>query len=257
MAADWDARLYDERHHFVTEFGEALLEALAAKPGERILDVGCGTGHLTAKIAESGAEVVGIDSSPAMLETARSAHPHLRFELADASAFDFGTDFDAIFSNAALHWVTHADEAVRSMARALRPGGRLIAEFGGKGNIRRLIAALFDAFRSLGCPSVCHRWYFPSIGEYGSLLEKHGLEPRWMHLFDRPTPLEGEDGLRNWYAQFGSAIHVAADEACWNDAVRAAESALRSERFIDGQWIADYRRLRVMAVKAGGIQGGP
>lgn len=250
MASDWDAQLYDRKHSFVTAYGAELLELLQPRSGETVLDVGCGTGHLSAAIHEAGATVVGIDASPAMLEIARRDHPGTEFLIADASDFDLGRSFDAVFSNAALHWVQDAEGAVRCMARALRAGGRFVGELGGKGNIARLIGALFDAFRSLGCENVEHSWYFPALGEYASLMERHGIEATAAWLFDRPTRLEGADGLRDWYRQFASAVRVDADDDCWAEAIARAETALRPSLYVEGEWIADYRRLRIVGRKS-------
>ncbi|MGL4549654.1 MAG: class I SAM-dependent methyltransferase [Gemmataceae bacterium] len=234
MSDPWDAGLYDGKHDFVWRLGDSLVELLAPRPGERILDLGCGTGHLTAKIAEAGAEVVGLDPSAAMLATARQAYPRLTFVEGDARGFALGA-FDAVFSNAALHWVRPPEAAVRAVAAALKPGGRFVAEFGGKGNVAA-IAAAYGA----GLPD----WYFPGVAEYAALLEGHGLEVRFATLFDRPTPLDGEAGLRDWVRQFAPAV----PEAEYGRVEAAARHAL----WRDGRWVADYRRLRVVAVKANG-----
>jgi SAM-dependent methyltransferase len=137
----WNAEQYEGGHSYVWQFGGRLVELLAPRAGQRILDLGCGTGQLTAEIAAAGAEVVGLDSSPEMLGQARQNYPHLKFVLADATSFRLDQDFDAVFSNAALHWVKNAEAAVRSIASALRPGGRFVAEFGGAGNIVQILAA--------------------------------------------------------------------------------------------------------------------
>jgi len=247
--ADWDARLYDNAAGFVTAYGGALVDLLDPKPGERILDVGCGTGHLTHEIRERGAKVVGMDSSPSMLQEARSAYPDLEFVQADASAFVFKEPFDAIFSNAALHWVTDAENAVTCMSQALRPGGRFVIEMGGKGNIDRLISALFEALKQFDCHDAKHRWFFPSIGEYASMLERHRIEPTSMWLFDRLTKLEGEDAIVDWFRIFGEAIQADVDEDCFAEAVRIAQTSLEPTMKRDGIWYADYRRLRVVATR--------
>ena len=223
-----------------------MLELLAPRPGERILDLGCGTGQLTAEIAASGARVVGLDSSPEMLGQARQNYPHLKFVLADATSFRFEEPFDAVFSNAVLHWVKNADAAVERIAAALRPGGRLVAEFGGKGNIQCILAALEAIFGSAAndrCP-----WWFPGIGEYASLLERHGLGVHQASLFDRPTPIEGERGMEDWIEMFcGSYFrHLSVNEAKRN--VQGLVEYLRPKLYHEGVWTLDYRRLRVVAV---------
>ena len=181
-SSPWDAARYQDRHSFVWRYGASLLEQLNPQPGERILDVGCGTGQLTAEIARSGAQVVGLDNSAGMLSQARQNYPDLTFVLGDASAFDFPEPFDAVFSNAALHWVKDADGAASCIARALRRGSRFVAEFGGKGNIASVQAAL----RAVLGPSADLQspWYYPSVGEYASVLERYGLEVRNASLFD-------------------------------------------------------------------------
>jgi SAM-dependent methyltransferase len=231
MSSDWNASLYDGKHDFVWRFADSLVELLAPKSGERILDLGCGTGHLTAKLAESGAEVVGLDPSAPMRSTAQKAYPHLTFVEGDARNFSLGA-FDAVFSNAVLHWVRPPQDAVRSIAAALKPGGRFVTEFGGKGNVAAIMAA---------CGGNVPDWYFPSVAEYASLLEAHGLEVCYALLFDRPTPLDGEGGLRDWLRQFAPAFPEAEYDR--------VEAGARPALFRDGRWTADYRRLRVVAVK--------
>ncbi|MBN9500281.1 MAG: hypothetical protein BGO01_05605 [Armatimonadetes bacterium 55-13] len=247
--SDWNASLYDQAAHFVTDYGKALLDDLKPQAGERILDVGCGTGHLTQQISASGATVIGIDSSQNMVETARSTYPEIEFVQADAAHFEFADPFDAIFSNAALHWVSNAKGAVVSMARALKPGGRFVIEMGGKGNVSILVGGLFQAFQEMGLGEVGHRWFFPSIGEYSSMLESEGIEPTLAWLFERPTPLLGESGVRDWFALFGDAIQTTVPKEEFERAVERAESILRPQLYKDGVWIADYRRLRIIGRK--------
>ena len=249
--AKWDAELYDEKHSFVWKMAAGLLELLEAKSGERILDVGCGTGHLTAKIAANGAQVTGVDRSPEMIQEARAAYPALRFEVMDARQLTFSDKFDAVFSNATLHWIKEPHRAVESIARVLRPGGRFVAEFGGKGNVARVMAAVERAWPKTGLPlPVPNPWYYPSLAEYASLLEKHGLEVTYGLLFDRPTPLEdGERGLLNWLEMFDGAL---VDKLSEEQRERLLEEIQREARAVlsgDGRWVLDYRRLRVVAKK--------
>lgn len=244
--SDWDAKLYDTAANFVTNYGAGLLDVLDPQPGERILDIGCGTGHLTHEIRQRGAKVVGLDSSPNMIQEARATYPDLEFVQADASSFTFKEPFDAVFSNAALHWVTDAESAVSCMSQALRPGGRFVIEMGGKGNIQRLIRALFKALESFNCHDATHRWFFPSVGAYASMLEHHRIEPTTVWLYDRPTKLEGDNAIIDWFTIFGEAIHADVDEDCFAEAVRMAQAALEPELKKDGVWYADYRRLRVV-----------
>jgi len=243
--AAWDAANYQNKHSFVWLYGADLLELLAPQPGERILDVGCGTGQLTAQIARSGANVVGLDNSAEMLAEARGNFPDLPFVLGDAAAFDFPDPFDAVFSNAALHWVKNAGGAAASIARALRPGGRFVAEFGGKGNIAMVQAA----FRAVLGPSAAQQspWFYPSIAEYAAILEQHGLEVRSASLFSRPTPLDGENGLEHWLRMFTGAYLNRHSPERASDIVRQLLEHLRPALYREGVWTIDYRRLRVVA----------
>ncbi|MCI0525224.1 MAG: methyltransferase domain-containing protein [Acidobacteria bacterium] len=223
---------------------------LAPRPIDHILDIGCGTGHLTRMIADSGAATVGFDSSPQMIESARRQYPDIEFLVADASDFEFNTKFDGVFSNAALHWVTRAESAVECISRALTRGGRFVAEFGGKGNVSNLILAVEESIRELTQRDVHHPWYFPSIGEYAALLEKHGLEVRYAQLFDRPTKLEGADGLRNWLFMFCPWMFQELAELgarAMHEVLELIERKLRPTQYIDGEWVVDYRRLRIVA----------
>jgi trans-aconitate methyltransferase len=242
----WNAEQYEARHSYVWQWGGNLRELLQPREGERILDLGCGTGQLAAEIAASGAQVVGLDSSPEMLGQARQNYPKLKFVLADATDFRFEEPFDAVFSNAALHWVKDVESSVKCIAAALRPGGRFVAEFGGKGNIPEILAALRTVFGAIAeerCP-----WRFRGIAESATLLESHGLEVRQASLFDRPTPVQGEHGMQDWIEMFcGNYFkHLSSDDA--KRKVHELVEYLRPKLYHDGVWTLDYRRLRVVAV---------
>lgn len=238
--AEWDAGLYDGAHGFVSRYGAPLIDHLNPQPGERILDVGCGTGHLSAEIAARGARVVGIDASPQMVEAARSAYPGVEFLQADACGFVADAPYDGVFSNAALHWIKPPPEAARTMAQSLRPGGRLVLEMGGRGNVAKIEAALLEVSGLTESP-----WYFPSLAEYTALLESAGFEVTYAWLFDRPTPLEGPEGLKNWVRMFGSAVGMSFSL----EQLDEIEEKLRQVLWNGQEWTADYRRLRVEAVR--------
>ena len=250
-AGKWNANLYDAKHAFVWEKAKGVVELLAAKPGERILDLGCGTGTLTAEIAASGARVVGVDRSPEMIAEARKKFPAIQFEVRDARDLPFSTEFDAVFSNAALHWIPEAERVVDGVSRSLKHGGRFIAEFGGKGNVRNVIAALENALAQLGIsPDGASPWFYPSVAQYAALLEKHGLEVRETALFERPTTLEdGEHGLATWIAMFGSSFLDRVPEDRRTAFLCAAEHAARANLWKGDHWELDYRRLRIAAHK--------
>lgn len=247
----WDPGLYSERHSFVFEYGEELTELADVRPGERVLDVGCGTGQLTARLAELGADVLGIDSSPAMVEAARKAYPTISFEVADVVELDIDSGFDLVFSNAVLHWVKRAQTAANAMATALRPGGRLVAELGGRGNIAAIKGAVDQAVAesNISPEALAKPWFYPSLAEYVAILTEAGLEVTFAHLFPRPTPLDGDSGLRDWLEMFvRSHFSGLSDEAVDSVLSRAVEIAAPSLRN-DGVWHADYVRLRITAVK--------
>lgn len=146
----WNAELYDQSHAFVYQYGEGLIDLLDAKPGESILDLGCGTGHLTKLIQEKGASVIGIDSSEEMIAQAKESFPDIEFKVANASNFYFEGEFDAIFSNAVLHWIKEADTLIESVYDNLKPGGRFVAEFGGRGNMEKLISVTREVLLKYG-----------------------------------------------------------------------------------------------------------
>ena len=243
----WDAARYQDRHSFVWRYGARLLQLLEPQRGERILDLGCGTGQLTSEIARCGVQVTGLDSSADMLADARKNFPELGFVLGDAANFNFPEPFDAVFSNAALHWVKDAEGALASIAGALRPGGRFVAEFGGKGNIASVQAAL----RAVLGPGADEQspWYYPSIGEYAPVMERHGLEVRNASLFDRPTPLEGEEGMDHWLRMFTQSYLRQFSPERATEIVHQLVEKLRPALYRDGIWTVDYRRLRVVAIR--------
>jgi trans-aconitate methyltransferase len=185
-----------------------------------------------------------------MIEMARSTYPELEFLIADARNFSFTDPFDAIFSNATLHWVQPAESVVRCISTSLKTGGRFVAEFGGKGNVATIITAAQQSFRELANSEVDFGWYFPSIGEYASLLEQYGLAVRSAILFERPTPLEdGEKGLRTWFHMFGDRVFHHLPDAVREQVLERTEEKARPHLFQGEQWFADYVRLRIVASK--------
>ncbi|MFB8790963.1 MAG: methyltransferase domain-containing protein [Potamolinea sp.] len=248
----WDAELYDNQHSFVSNFGTNLVELLSPQPGEYILDLGCGTGHLTEKIANFGVEVLGIDSAGSMINQARNHYPSLKFELADATNLQFTEEFDAVFSNAVLHWIKQPEKVIAGIYRALKPGGRFVAEFGGKGNVQKIVAAIYNVMNAAGYPieESGNPWYFPSIGEYGTLLEKQGFELTLASLFERPTVLDDpEKGMHNWIKMFANQFLTVLPDDKPNDILADIEKQLRPDLYQDGTWFADYKRIRVIAKK--------
>ena len=243
-----DPKCYQAKHHYVTAAGADLVEVLAPQVGERVLDLGCGTGQLSAQIAAAGAEVVGIDLSAEMIEAAREQFPNLSFAVGDAREFSFAEPFDAVFSNAALHWVKPPEEALACIASCMGPGGRFVAELGGARNIATISRALIDqlAARDFHPQSP---WYFPRLGEYAQLVEQVGLRVTYASHFPRPTPLEGESGLRDWMEIFAEALTADVPTSMREELWDAVEGAVRPSLYGDGGWHADYWRLRVVAYK--------
>jgi SAM-dependent methyltransferase len=220
-----------------------VVELLAPVAGERILDLGCGDGALTAELAARGCVVVGVDASAAQVEGARRRGLDAR--VCDGARLDFDAKFDAVFSNAALHWMTDPDAVIAGVRRALRPGGRFVGELGGRGCVARIVSALRAGLARQGVdPDPIQPWYFPGDDEYRARLEAGGFRVRSLALFPRPTPLPGDIGA--WLETFGEVFLAASpDPAALLDMVRAElRPALCNA---DGRWTADYVRLRFAA----------
>jgi trans-aconitate methyltransferase len=244
----WDSSLYESDHSFVHEYGHDVVDLLEPERGERILDLGCGTGHLTNRLADEASTVVGIDASTAMVAEAVELYPTTAFLHGNARSLPFTGAFDAVFSNAALHWID-ADEqgtVADSVRRSLRPDGRFVAELGAAGNVNAIEDALSTELRARGY-EVMSPWYFPTVGKHAAVLENHRFEVLYMRVFDRPTELDGEDGLRNWLSMFGESFFESVPDREREDIVTAVEDRLRPEMYREGTWVADYRRLRFVA----------
>jgi trans-aconitate methyltransferase len=247
MSDAWNANQYDQAHSYVWTLAADLIDLLAPQAGERIVDLGCGTGHLTAQIAQRGAAVIGIDASAEMVRQARENYPDLEFRVADATTFSPDAPVDALFSNATLHWVKNATAAAERIALALRPGGRFVAEFGGAGNVREVSRAIANGLAAVGAPGFeeISPWFYPSIAQYATILEAAGLEVMFATLFDRPTVIEA--GLRSWVQMYGWAFLDAVATEKREEFLNRVEEAGRTALFKEGKWMADYRRLRIVA----------
>jgi SAM-dependent methyltransferase len=240
-ASKWDAGDYARVGAFVAELGEAALDLLDPQPGERILDVGCGEGSLTRKIIERGATVLGIDNSPEMIAAARAnGVDALQLSVADMT---FSSQFDAAFSNAALHWVLEKEQAARAIFRALKAGGRFAGEMGGEGNIARLQQVVDEELilRGYAPPVEAHNWY-PAPEEFAAVYEAAGFREVDARLIQRPTPIP--HGIANWVLTFRKGWLERASVP--EDERRELATAV-AERF--GSNVADYVRLRFIMRK--------
>ncbi|MDJ1473504.1 class I SAM-dependent methyltransferase [Xanthocytophaga flava] len=246
----WNAQFYDTKHAFVFQYGEDVINLLNPQAGERILDLGAGTGHLAKKIAGYGCEVIGIDNSPEMVAKAQVAYPEIAFFQKSGADFAFDEPFDAVFSNATLHWIHTPEKVIECVYKALKPGGRFVAEFGGKGNVQRILVALAEALRAKGINTDVHTNYFPSIGEYTPLLERSGFRVTFAAHFDRDTELDDpENGVIDWIQMFRGFALKELSETAKTEVFAQIKESLRSTNFHDGKWFADYKRLRFVAIK--------
>lgn len=249
----WKPGLYDSKLGIVSELGKGVVDWLDPKPGEQILDLGCGTGDLAFAIASTGAEVMGMDASEPMIEAARLKYPGLRFITGDGQRFESDTQYDAVFSNAALHWMKDAGAVAANVWKCLKPGGRFIAEFGGQGNVSVIIRAVQTVLRErYGREPDGENgpWYFPSIGEYSILLEQCGFRVLRAVHFDRPTPLpDGREGLKYWLDSFGDSLFSGISPEERASSYDGILELAAPELFKEGGWMADYKRIRIEAIK--------
>jgi trans-aconitate methyltransferase len=243
----WDPDRYEKNARFVSDLGAPVVDLLALKSGERVLDLGCGDGVLTAKLAAAGARIVGVDSSESLIAAARKLGLDAR--VMSGEALTFVAEFDAVFSNAALHWMKRADMVIAGVHRALSDGGRFVGEFGGYRCVDKIKTALVEALDRRGLDGkVAVPWYFPDVPEYRSKLEGGGFRVDSIVLVDRPTPLPGDvtGWLETFAESFTTRIPVSERPAFLEEVRRDLEPKLRRP---DGVWVADYTRLRFSATR--------
>lgn len=244
----WDPDGYARNARFVSDLGAPVAELLAPQAGERILDLGCGDGALTVKLAAVGCDVVGVDVSAPQVEAARRLGLDAR--VADGARLDFDAEFDAVFSNAAIHWMKPPDVVIAGVWRALRPGGRFVAEFGGYGCVETIKRALIDALHRRGIDGdALNPWYFPTVEDYSARLARRGFTVRYIALIPRPTPLPTE--INGWLETFAQSFMEPLANSARADFIDEVREALRPE-LCDahgGKWFADYVRLRFAADK--------
>lgn len=241
----WDPGAYARNARFVSELGAPLLNWLQPRPGERVLDLGCGDGALTEKLAAAGCSVVGADASPEFVAAARARGLDARE--VDGQALPFAGEFDAVFSNAALHWMKRDPDAVLAgVARALKPGGRFVAEMGGAGNVSTIRQALYTVLARHGQDAAARDpWFFPGAEDYRARLLAAGFAVQRLELFERPTPLPGE--ITGWLRTFAQSFLEPLPVPNQDAVLAEVQEALRPHLCKDGAWTADYVRLRFVA----------
>jgi trans-aconitate methyltransferase len=243
----WSPVSYAKNARFVSDLGEPLLALLASKPSETILDLGCGDGALTEKIAAAGCVVYGCDASLSQLQAARRRATNVF--VTDGQHLGLKRRFDAVFTNAALHWMKQAEQVVEGVANSLKPGGRFVGEFGGKGNVETIRQALHCALQERAIdPWTVDPWYYPDPQEYRELLNRHGFTVEYIDLIPRPTKLPGD--ILGWlevFAQpFSKAVAESERAALLDEVRKELQSKLQKP---DGSWCADYVRLRFKATR--------
>jgi trans-aconitate methyltransferase len=243
----WDPNRYARNARFVSELATPLIDLLAPRPGEQILDLGCGDGVLTEQLVALRCRVVGVDASVEQVKAARDRG--LDVCVVDGQNLVFAPEFDAVFSNAALHWMKRADDVIAGVYRALKPGGRFVAECGGDGNIAQIVKALRVALRRRGIEAAAlNPWYFPAVDAYKARLERRGFQINYIALIPRPTPLPGD--VVGWLETFAESFTSVLPECERPAFIEEVRELLRPELCdADGKWVADYVRLRFAAEK--------
>jgi trans-aconitate methyltransferase len=243
----WNSQDYDQNARFVTNLGAGVIDLLAPQPGERILDLGCGDGIQAKQLMDKGCQVVGADSSASFVQSAKELGVDAR--LMDGQALSFKEEFDAVFSNAALHWMKQKEKVIEGVYGALKPGGRFVAEMGGKGNINTIETATRQALQKRGLlDKVTEPNFYPSAEEYSELLTQQGFKMEFINLFARPTPLPKD--VKAWVQTFRKSYLEELEPADRPVFLEEVQEAVRPKLCdAQGHWTADYVRLRFKAVK--------
>lgn len=245
----WDSELYNQKHAFVAEYGKELLSYVPDNMEQAILDVGCGTGTLTARLAKLGARVVGIDNSKEMITQAENILPEVEFYVCDVLKMPFAEEFDVVFSNAVFHWIKDHDALLKAIYEVMKKNGKLICELVANQNIAKIESAFAMACAEAGM-DYHSEFNFPDVKTFSGLLKKNGFKIELIYDFDRPTLLsDGKLGLRNWMRQFFASYLKTLSSEAWENIVRRVEDLTRCELWKGCEWCADYRRLRVVAYK--------
>lgn len=250
MNIKWDAQKYQQNFSFVPQYGEDLLSLITAKADSLIVDLGCGNGTLSHKIADRGYEVLGIDDSSDMIALAKQNHPGMAWMVENALTFHLDRKANVIFSNAVFHWIDadKQDAMIQNISRQLTLGGELVCEFGGKGCAEAVHSTLEKNFqkRNLSYPRT---FYFPTIGEYAFILERHGLKVEYAVLFNRPTVQQSANGAADWINMFVKKPFENMCPELKTEIIEETCKQLKSVLYHDGTWFIDYVRIRIRARK--------
>jgi len=243
---EWNANTYNRHANFVSVLGLPVVELLKPQAGEHILDLGCGDGTLAMEIEKYGTKVIAVDLSEDMVEKARVKG--LDAHVMSATQLPYIDEFDAVFSNAVLHWVKESEEAVKNIHKVLKTNGRLVAEFGGYGNVYHIVEAMKEVFSiHTEYGDFDNPWFFPTVKEYTEILKSQGFEVKYIELIERPTPI---DDISNWLAVFTNGVteHLTLEQ---KEQFRHEVREILKEKIYSEEegWVADYVRLRVEAVK--------
>ncbi|MBD5143240.1 MAG: methyltransferase domain-containing protein [Ruminococcus sp.] len=249
---EWNAILYDNKHDFVAEYGKDLLEFIPQDKKQVILDLGCGTGTLTAKLTDFCNQIIGVDSSQTMIAKARENLKNIeniKFQVCNALALPFEQEFDIVFSNAVFHWIANHDMLLKNIYQALKPTGLLICEFGANGNIAIIENAFAKACKDSGY-AYQSKFNFPTVENFKKLLEINKFSIHKIYDFDRPTVLKNsQQGLSNWIKQFFASELAVMPKEIQVIVIQKTEEFAKKDLWNGTEWVADYRRLRVVANK--------
>lgn len=251
MNIKWDADKYTSDFSFVHQYGNSVMELIDAGKSSTVLDLGCGNGALSKKLQGKGFIVKGIDASGELLDIARKDYPDIEFIQADATSFSLPEPVDVVFSNAVFHWIDKGQQQnmLKCVYNALKENGQFVFEFGGFGNnqlIHEALEKIFSEYKYI----YKMPFYFPTISEYSTILENAGFRVKYAILFDRPTELKGENGLKDWINMFvKTPFSIIENESERKSIIDKAVDSLRSLLYKDGKWYADYVRIRMKAIR--------
>ena len=244
---EWNSDLYNAKHDFVAEYGNGLLEFIPHNPQQTILDLGCGTGALTAQLVPLASKVIGIDSSQSMIEKARAQYGNIEFLVCDALNLPFKNEWDVVFSNAVFHWIEDHDALLKEIRKVLKQHGMLVCEFGASGNIHAIESAFLNASEQAGY-TYTPKFNFPTAQKFGSILKSNGFIIDKLYDYDRPTVLkDAGQGLANWLRQFFASELSAMSKGQQERVLKNVENSTRDKLWTGKEWVADYRRLRAIA----------